>query len=337
MLVDEAKITASLQHDNIARVYEFARTRTREYFIAMEYVDGKDVRTLLERRRAKQKPIPPEHVGLRSGWRSARALHAAHTQRDSRRPPAAHRAPRRVAVERALSLPRRGQAVRLRHRQGDADAGADQDRRHQGQGQVHVARAGDRAQARPPLATCSRSARCLYEMLTLSAPFPRTDGDGADLRGARRQQAPGQRARARRSRPSSRRSSTRPCRARARSATSPARSWPRRCSAFLRKFMPSYRRSHFGRFMRNVFATEIERELRMLEEYVIEGVRPTTSARTCWRATRTSSRPRSRSSPSRRRSRSSRRPMAWVTSPASRASRRCPRPSATRTSTARTR
>src|SRR6202000_3455427 len=52
MLVDEAKITATLQHENIARVYEFAvddGPNGEEYFIAMEYVDGKDVRTLLDR------------------------------------------------------------------------------------------------------------------------------------------------------------------------------------------------------------------------------------------------------------------------------------------------
>jgi serine/threonine-protein kinase len=39
--------------------------------------------------------------------------------------------------------------------------------------------------------------------------------------------------------------------------------------AFLRKFMPNYSRSHLGRFIRKMFATEIERELRMLEEYVL--------------------------------------------------------------------
>jgi hypothetical protein len=39
--------------------------------------------------------------------------------------------------------------------------------------------------------------------------------------------------------------------------------------AFLRKFMPNYSRSHLGRFIRKMFATEIERELRMLEEYVM--------------------------------------------------------------------
>jgi serine/threonine-protein kinase len=39
--------------------------------------------------------------------------------------------------------------------------------------------------------------------------------------------------------------------------------------AFLRKFMPNYSRSHLGRYIRKTFATEIERELRMLEEYVL--------------------------------------------------------------------
>jgi hypothetical protein len=34
--------------------------------------------------------------------------------------------------------------------------------------------------------------------------------------------------------------------------------------------MPNYSRSHLGRFIRKMFATEIERELRMLEEYVLD-------------------------------------------------------------------
>ena len=39
--------------------------------------------------------------------------------------------------------------------------------------------------------------------------------------------------------------------------------------------MPNYSRSHLGRFIRKMFAQEIERELRMLEEYVIEDADPT--------------------------------------------------------------
>ncbi|MCS6915354.1 MAG: hypothetical protein NZ890_19255, partial [Myxococcota bacterium] len=44
--------------------------------------------------------------------------------------------------------------------------------------------------------------------------------------------------------------------------------------AFLQQVYPSYRRSTFGRYLRSVFAREIDRELRQLEEYVIEGGNP---------------------------------------------------------------
>ena len=39
--------------------------------------------------------------------------------------------------------------------------------------------------------------------------------------------------------------------------------------AFLRRYVPNYSRSHLGRYMRKMFAVEIEKELRMLEEYVL--------------------------------------------------------------------
>ncbi len=38
---------------------------------------------------------------------------------------------------------------------------------------------------------------------------------------------------------------------------------------FLKGFMPGYSRSHLGRYVRKLFSAEIERELRMLEEYVL--------------------------------------------------------------------
>src|SRR5690242_18672546 len=85
MLVDEAKIASILRHTNIARVYEFARAHG-EYFIAMEHVDGKDMRTVLERCRAKKKPIPPEHAAHIAAEVGA-ALHAAHSAVDSRNRP----------------------------------------------------------------------------------------------------------------------------------------------------------------------------------------------------------------------------------------------------------
>ena len=86
MLVDEAKIASVLRHQSIARVYEFARAHG-EYFIAMEHVDGKDMRTVLERCRAKKKPIPPEHAAYICAEVGS-ALHAAHSAVDSHAVPA---------------------------------------------------------------------------------------------------------------------------------------------------------------------------------------------------------------------------------------------------------
>jgi serine/threonine-protein kinase len=80
MLIDEARLTALLKHPNIARVYEFSKVQS-EYFISMEYVDGKDMRALLERARQNQEWLP-EHLIAYIGMQVARGLHAAHMQTD---------------------------------------------------------------------------------------------------------------------------------------------------------------------------------------------------------------------------------------------------------------
>lgn len=80
MLIDEARLSAMLKHPNIARVYEFCRT-AQEYFIAMEYVDGKDLRALLEKARQAQEWLPEEHIAYIC-MHVARGLHAAHMQTD---------------------------------------------------------------------------------------------------------------------------------------------------------------------------------------------------------------------------------------------------------------
>src|SRR5262245_4027671 len=80
MLVDEAKICGTLRHPNIAAIYEFARSG-EDYFIAMEYVDGKDSRTILDRCRQLGRTIPAQHCGY-IAWQVAEALEAAHTQHD---------------------------------------------------------------------------------------------------------------------------------------------------------------------------------------------------------------------------------------------------------------
>src|ERR1041384_3594568 len=100
MLVDEAKIASVLRHINSARVYEFARAHG-EYFIAMEHVDGKDMRTVLERCRAKKKPIPPEHAAY-VGAEVGSALPAAHPAIESSGRPR-RLLPRHLLPHRSLS------------------------------------------------------------------------------------------------------------------------------------------------------------------------------------------------------------------------------------------
>ncbi|PID38574.1 MAG: hypothetical protein CSB49_04870 [Proteobacteria bacterium] len=80
MLVDEAKIATLLEHPNIAKVYEFVRVGD-EYFIAMEYVDGPDLRSLVDRTRSLERELPIEHAAYVT-MRALEALHMAHTKAD---------------------------------------------------------------------------------------------------------------------------------------------------------------------------------------------------------------------------------------------------------------
>ncbi len=53
--IDEAKLAALLQHENIVQIYDFGNMNG-EYFIAMEYLFGKDLRKLTHK--AKEKAVP---------------------------------------------------------------------------------------------------------------------------------------------------------------------------------------------------------------------------------------------------------------------------------------
>ncbi|MBN2695719.1 serine/threonine protein kinase [bacterium] len=56
MFVDEAKITVKLQHANIAQVYELGKI-DESYFIAMEFINGKDLKQLFEKNRKFSTPM----------------------------------------------------------------------------------------------------------------------------------------------------------------------------------------------------------------------------------------------------------------------------------------
>ncbi len=57
MFVDEARIAVQLSHANIVQIYELGKYEN-QYYIAMEYVSGKDLRQILDVFRKKQEVLP---------------------------------------------------------------------------------------------------------------------------------------------------------------------------------------------------------------------------------------------------------------------------------------
>ena len=81
MFINEAKIAVTLSHANVVQVFDLGRADDT-YFIAMEYVAGSDLATVLRRARKYDKPLPvPLAVYLIS--EVAKGLDYAHRRRDS--------------------------------------------------------------------------------------------------------------------------------------------------------------------------------------------------------------------------------------------------------------
>jgi len=79
MFLDEAKLAATLNHQNIAQVYEVDQA-DGAYFMAMEYVHGENARAILETTRRRGWTIPLElAVMIVSG--AAAGLHHAHERK----------------------------------------------------------------------------------------------------------------------------------------------------------------------------------------------------------------------------------------------------------------
>jgi len=57
MFIDEAKISVQLTHANIAQIFDLGRV-DESYFIALEYVYGKDMRAVFNRARNRGEPLP---------------------------------------------------------------------------------------------------------------------------------------------------------------------------------------------------------------------------------------------------------------------------------------
>jgi eukaryotic-like serine/threonine-protein kinase len=81
MFQDEAKISVQLTHANICQIYELNRI-AQSLYIAMEYVPGKDLRSIFDRARKKGEPPPVPLVCYVVG-KLCEGLDYAHRKKDS--------------------------------------------------------------------------------------------------------------------------------------------------------------------------------------------------------------------------------------------------------------
>jgi serine/threonine protein kinase len=82
--LDEARIVTTLSHGNIAQIFEVGREGD-EFFLAMEYVDGRDLRQVLARC-FDRKIKPPIEIGLFVVQELLRGLSYAHRKNDADKP-----------------------------------------------------------------------------------------------------------------------------------------------------------------------------------------------------------------------------------------------------------
>jgi serine/threonine protein kinase len=79
MFLEEARLAASLHHQNIVQVYDVGE-QDGQYFFAMEYVHGEDLRKLHAKMRDSQQQVPID-IAISIVAAAAAGLHHAHEQR----------------------------------------------------------------------------------------------------------------------------------------------------------------------------------------------------------------------------------------------------------------
>jgi eukaryotic-like serine/threonine-protein kinase len=78
MFLDEARLSLFLQHANIVQVFDISRTPDNAYFLVMEYVDGCNLKSLIERQKQKNRRMEVGH-SVYLMIECCKALHYAHS------------------------------------------------------------------------------------------------------------------------------------------------------------------------------------------------------------------------------------------------------------------
>ena len=80
MFIDEAKLAAQLNHNNIIHIYDLGKV-DRSHYIAMEFIEGRDLRSIMTECSARGLVIPVQ-LALHIATLLASALDYAHNKRD---------------------------------------------------------------------------------------------------------------------------------------------------------------------------------------------------------------------------------------------------------------
>ncbi|NMB76468.1 MAG: serine/threonine protein kinase [Myxococcales bacterium] len=80
MFLNEARLVAQLNHSNIVQIYDLGRIG-KCYFLSMEYVHGRDMRSVLARSESRKIPFPLEY-SLRIAASACEGLYYAHRLSD---------------------------------------------------------------------------------------------------------------------------------------------------------------------------------------------------------------------------------------------------------------
>jgi serine/threonine protein kinase len=80
MFIDEARIAAELSHAGIVQIFELGKFE-EDYYIAMEFIHGKDLRYIQERLAREHRPLDM-HLAASVAFKICEALDYAHSKRD---------------------------------------------------------------------------------------------------------------------------------------------------------------------------------------------------------------------------------------------------------------
>ncbi|PID38931.1 MAG: hypothetical protein CSB49_03090 [Proteobacteria bacterium] len=84
MFINEARLASRLQHANIVQIFDFDQV-DGVYYIAMELVDGPDLRKVAATARRREMPVP-QTLAVHVGVEALKGLHYAHTRQERGEP-----------------------------------------------------------------------------------------------------------------------------------------------------------------------------------------------------------------------------------------------------------